>query len=172
MRDETGRINMEVYLIRHGIAADPTEYSNDSDRPLTKEGKQKTERVAKNFFKLGLRFELILTSPLLRARQTAEILQNFSLSDRLEEFAALAPGGDIQEWLHWLLEKRYNNSEGSIALVGHQPDLGNWAEILVWGSSTQKLVVKKTGTIGVRLPQENPVGNSELFLLTSPKWSN
>lgn len=162
---------MEVYLIRHGIAAEPTEYSNDSDRPLTKEGSQKTAKVAKKFYKLGLRFELILTSPLLRARQTAEILLNAGLSDRAEEFAALAPGGNIQDWVNWWLKKRYNSNKYSLALVGHQPDLGNWAEMLVWGNSKSKLEVKKAGAIGVRLPQDNPIGNSELFLLTAPKWS-
>lgn len=162
---------MDVYLIRHGIAAEPTEYSNDSDRPLTKEGEQKTAKVAKKIYKLGLRFELILTSPLLRARQTAEILQNSGLSNRLEEFAALAPGGDLQDWVDWLRQKHFNESKCSLALVGHQPDLGNWAEMLVWGNSKSKLVVKKAGAIALRLPENDPVGNSKLFLLTAPKWS-
>jgi len=56
-------------------------------------------------------------------------------------------------------------------LVGHQPNLGNWAEMLVWGTIKNKIIVKKAGIIGLSIPdQEMPIGNSELFLLTSPKW--
>jgi len=58
-----------------------------------------------------------------------------------------------------------------LALVGHQPDLGNWAETLVWGYAKEKLVLKKAGVIGINIPDTgSPIGKSELFLLTSPKW--
>jgi phosphohistidine phosphatase len=164
---------MELFLIRHGIAGDrdPVKYPDDEKRPLTEKGRSKTQEVAQSLANIGLRFDLMLTSPLLRAHQTAEILQKIGLCDRLEEFTALAPDGDIQVWINWWLESRYNRDNSSIALVGHQPDLGNWAEMLVWGSPKEKLVVKKAGVIGLLLPNgENPLGNSELFLLTSPKW--
>jgi phosphohistidine phosphatase len=164
---------MELFLIRHGIAGDrdPVKYPDDEKRPLTEKGRSKTQEVAQSLANIGLRFDLMLTSPLLRAHQTAEILQKIGLCDRLEEFTALAPDGDIQVWINWWLESRYNRDNSSIALVGHQPDLGNWAEMLVWGSPKEKLVVKIAGVIGLLLPNgENPLGNSELFLLTSPKW--
>ena len=162
---------MELYLIRHGIAADRAEYSDDRERPLTDKGEQRTQQVAQRFYEIGLRFELILTSPLLRARQTAEILQKVGLSQQLEVFSPLAPNGELQAWVNWYLDKRYNEKESTIALVGHQPNLGDWAEILVWGVAQEKLVVKKAGAIGVRLPENGtPVGRSELFLLTAPKW--
>lgn len=164
---------MELYLIRHGIAGDrdPVKYPNDDERPLTDKGRAKTQEVAQRLAKIGLRFDLILTSPLVRAYQTAEILQKALLCDRIEKFAALAPGGDVRDWTNWWLESRYNKENSCLALVGHQPDLGDWAEILVWGSPKQKLVVKKAGVIGLNLPKvECPIGNSDLFLLTSPKW--
>ncbi|WP_175561132.1 phosphohistidine phosphatase SixA [Hydrococcus rivularis] len=164
---------MELYLIRHGIAGDrdPLKYPNDEERPLTDKGRLRTQQVAQRLYDIGVRFDLILTSPLVRAYQTAEILQKAGLCDRLEEFAALAPDGDVRVWANWWLESRYNKGNSCLALVGHQPDLGNWAEILVWGSPKEKLVVKKAGVIGLLLPDgENPLGNSELFLLTSPKW--
>ena len=162
---------MEVYLIRHGIAADREAYTNDGERPLTDKGYQKTEKVARRLWEIGLRFDLILTSPLIRACQTAEILQNVGLSEKIEEFAPLAPDGDIQAWVSWWFQWRYNSHRSCLALVGHQPNLGNWAETLVWGNAPGKLVVKKAGVIGVKLPETGtPVGNSELFLLTSPKW--
>lgn len=163
---------MELYLIRHGIAGDRADYrANDNIRPLTDEGRQKTQKVAKRLYKIGLRFSLILTSPLVRAQQTAEIFQKVGLTDQLQEFTPLAPEGDIQAWVKWWLEYSDNRQDPAIALVGHQPNLGNWAEMLVWGSPTGQLVVKKAGVIGVNLPETGtPLGRSKLFLLVSPKW--
>ena len=162
---------MDIYLIRHGIAAERQDYNIDEQRPLTDKGRQRTKKVAQRLLSIGLHFELILTSPLVRAYQTAEILKNIGLSNQIQEFAPLAPGGDINTFVHWLSQLQYNSNQSCLALVGHQPDLGNWAEILVWGSSKERLIVKKAGVIGLKLPATlAPVGNSELFLLTSPKW--
>lgn len=162
---------MEVYLIRHGIAGDRGDYEDDNIRPLTDEGRQKTIKVAKQLVKVGLRFEIILTSPLVRASQTAEILKKAGLGDRVETFASLAPEGNIQEWVAWYNRWYSKGARSPIALVGHQPDLGYWAETLVWGKSEGKLVLKKAGTIGVKVPEvDKPIGKSELFLLTTPKW--
>lgn len=66
---------MELYLIRHGIAAERGTYPKDEERPLTEKGRAKTQKVAQRLYALGLRFDFILTSPLVRARQTAEILK-------------------------------------------------------------------------------------------------
>lgn len=163
---------MELYLIRHGLAGDrdPIKYPNDSDRPLTDKGREKTKAVARCLDQKQLRFDLILTSPLVRARQTAEIVLKEGLCDRIEEFAALAPGGDLETWVDWYSKSQYNKEDSCLALVGHQPDLGDWAEILIWGSSQEKIVLKKAGVVGLLLPEDSPIAKSELFLLTSPKW--
>ncbi len=162
---------MEIYLIRHGIAEDRTKYDRDEQRPLTDKGRQKTKDVAQRLHHIGVKFNSILTSPLVRARQTAEILLEIGLSTQIEELPALAPDGNLDDWVNWWQKSVYNKSESYLALVGHQPNLGNWAETLVWGSSKGQLVVKKAGLIGLRLPtQSEPIGKSELFLLTSPKW--
>ena len=163
---------MELYLIRHGIAALREDYTNDEERPLTDKGRQKTAKVAKQLYDRGLRFDLILTSPLVRAKETAAILQDAGLASKVEEFAALAPDGDIYTWVDWL-EKcgKKAFSDKGLALVGHQPDLGNWAETLVWGNAQEKLILKKAGVIGIKVPDtQSPIAQSELFLLTSPKW--
>ena len=162
---------MELYLIRHGIAAERGTYTNDAERPLTDKGRQKTKKVAQRLYDIGLRFDLILTSPLLRASQTAEILQNSGLTEQVEISFYLAPGGNIQDWLHWLSQWRDSDPGKYLALVGHQPNLGNWAELLVWGKVTGQILVKKAGVIGITLPKTGtPIGNSELFILTSPKY--
>ena len=161
----------EIYLIRHGIAAERTDFENDAARPLTDIGCQKTLKVAQRLQQIGVKFDLILTSPLVRAQQTAKILQEVDLSPKIVEFPPLAPAGDLQDWVNWWSNSRYNKSESRLALVGHQPDLGNWTEMLVWGTSQGKLAVKKAGVVGVVLPETTtPIGNGQLFLLLSPKW--
>ncbi|TAF37931.1 MAG: phosphohistidine phosphatase SixA [Oscillatoriales cyanobacterium] len=147
---------MHLYLIRHGIAADPEEYETDSERPLTKEGDRKTRKIADRLYDLEIHFDLIVSSPLLRAAQTAQIL--------------LAPSGDIGDWLRWYKQWQETGNR-SLALVGHQPDLGNWAETLLWGRSHDTLIVKKAGIIGLILPETgSPVGRSQMFWLTGPKF--
>lgn len=163
---------MELYLIRHGIASLREDYAKDEERPLTDKGRQKTAQVAKQLHDRGLRFDLILTSPLLRAKETAVILQKAGLASNVEEFTPLAPDGDIEAWVSWLKQRwQTDTSDKSLALVGHQPDLGNWAETLVWGEAQKKLILKKAGVIGIKIPDtQSPIGQSELFLLTSPRW--
>ena len=161
---------VNLYLVRHGIAAEREEYTEDALRPLTSEGKRKTKQVAQQLFDLGLRFDLILTSPLVRARQTADILKAIGLSTQLEESIDLTPEGKIHSWLSWL-EEWQNNGGTNLALVGHEPNLGEWTEILVWGEAKGNLLVKKAGVIGVQLPENgSPVGRSLLFWLTPPKF--
>lgn len=164
---------MEIYLIRHGIAVERGIYQEDSQRPLTQKGIEKTTLVAKKLAKLGLKFDLILSSPLVRADQTAEILQQAGLSQKTTIFEPLSPNGNIQEWLDWLV-REYTanaNTQARLALVGHQPDLGDWVEMLVWGDVRKQIAVKKAGVIGLTISDiARPLGKSQMFLLTSPKW--
>ncbi len=163
---------MELYLIRHGIAEEKQpDIKKDEERSLTKEGRQKTEKVAQRIKKLGLQFETIVTSPLVRARQTAEILIANELSSQWEESPHLAPNGNISSWLKYWLEPKNYAQNTQIALVGHEPGLSNWAEILLWGDIKNSLVLKKAGMIGIKLPETgSPLGRSQMFWLTPPKY--
>ena len=163
-------MSVEIYLVRHGVAADRGKYATDEERPLTQEGDRKTRKVAKELLKLGLQFDLILTSPLVRSRQTAKILQGANLSKKIEISSALTPRGDFQTWLKWLDSWRQTGGR-KLALVGHQPDLANWAETLIWGEAREVLVLKKAGIIGISLPEiGQPIGNSQIFWLTPPRF--
>ena len=125
---------MELYLIRHGIATEQgiDEVSKDCDRTLTKQGRQKTWQVAQRLYQLGLRFDLILTSPLVRSRQTAEILCSSGLSSQLEIHPFLAPDGDIYTWLGWLEQQQHSTPHApsigwpstQLGAVGRNPCLG------------------------------------------------
>ncbi|MBW4551460.1 MAG: phosphohistidine phosphatase SixA [Aphanocapsa sp. GSE-SYN-MK-11-07L] len=158
-----------LYLIRHGIAVEREIFHGpDSDRPLTAQGEQKTRRVAQRLKELKLGFDCLLTSPLLRAQQTANILQAEGLASAIEVVDWLAPGGDFGSGSDWL-EKAQKSTPKSIAFVGHEPDLSQWAELLLSEEVRQILILKKAGIIGLLLPEAtSPIGNSLLFWLSAP----
>ncbi|MBL1210942.1 phosphohistidine phosphatase SixA [Geminocystis sp. GBBB08] len=161
---------MKIYLIRHGIAESRNIEQNDSQRILTSRGITKTQKVAQKLASLEIKFDVIVTSPYIRAKETAIILQQAKLTSHIIEHSTLIPDGNILEWISWLQNSDYKQ-ESSIALVGHQPDLTNWAELMIWGQIHGKLILKKAGIIGLELLDlSNPIGRSELFLLAGPKW--
>jgi phosphohistidine phosphatase len=163
--------DLELYLIRHGLAGEAGSYENDDERPLTDEGKKRTRQVAKRLQELGISFDLMLTSPLVRAKQTADILMDVGLAAKLQSVNFLAHGGTIDEWLTWLSSWRPADASASLALVGHEPDLSAWAELLIWGETSDSIVLKKAGVIGLLVPLEgSPIGKSSLFWLTPPKY--
>lgn len=162
---------MELYLFRHGIAEEKETGIKDEERKLTKEGRQKTEKIAQRLVTLDLHFDLIITSPLVRAQQTAEILITAGLSSQIEQSSHLQPEGNINNWLLDWLEPRKYPQKTQLALVGHEPNLSNWAEILLWGEAKERLVLKKAGMIGIKLPEKGtPLGRSQMFWLTPPKY--
>ncbi|WP_017652773.1 phosphohistidine phosphatase SixA [Fortiea contorta] len=162
---------MELYLIRHGIAEDKALNIQDELRSLTKEGRQKTQKVAQRLVELDLHFDLVVTSPLVRSRETAEILIASGVSSQLEESLHLTPDGNIHNWVTDWLEPRNYAPDTQLALVGHEPNLSQWAEILVWGEVKESIVLKKAGMIGIKLPEiGSPLGRSQMFWLTPPKY--
>lgn len=180
---------MELYLIRHGIAADRGTYANDDDRPLTAAGLAKTQAIADRLGQLNLHLDCLMTSPLVRARQTAEIFYRAGLADRLEICPALAPEQPIEAWLavyrQWQQQPLAQDDSGGaptdktkhrphrLGLVGHEPTLSHWANQLLWNPTNDArdtIVLKKAGIIGLILPPEgSPLGQSQLFWLTPPR---
>jgi len=161
----------EIYLVRHGLAGEADPAREDRLRPLTRPGRQRTRAVAKRLVALDLTCDALLSSPLLRARQTAELLQRAGLCKRVQESDVLAPGGDFEAWLRWLQRWRGGSGHHRLALVGHMPALAGWAEMLLFGQAQQRLVLKKAGVLGLTLPARgSPVGRCTLFLLSAPKY--
>jgi phosphohistidine phosphatase len=93
------------------------------------------------------------------------------LSSQLEESHHLSPEGNIDSWLtDWFKPKNFAQNT-QLALVGHEPCLSNWAEILLWGEAKGGLVLKKAGMIGVKVPEiGSPVARSQMFWLTPPRY--
>jgi phosphohistidine phosphatase len=161
---------LTLLLVRHGIAVERDVFTGtDGDRPLTAKGERKTLHVAQRLLEVGVEGELILSSPLLRARQTAEILLEAGVATELMISDLLTPVGSFNTWLTWLAHWRHDH-DGTLILVGHEPNLSHWAEFLLWGKALGHLQLKKAGIIGLKVPQTDPVANSQLFWLTSPKF--
>lgn len=136
---------MKLYVVRHGIAIDRTDpmATNDDERWLTDEGKTKTRQVALGLAALGVQVDAILTSPLVRARQTAEIIakvlqppREIHISDNLE------PGFSVEALCEEI--SRMKGAQ-SLMLVGHEPDLGDLISTLVWGDDSGLVQMKKAG---------------------------
>jgi phosphohistidine phosphatase len=137
---------MNLFILRHGIAVEPGThgYEKDADRPLTPEGERKLLQIAEAMEALDLTFDLILSSPYLRARQTAEIVaEALKARKRLEFSDSLAPGGStmkLVELLNCLAPPPQN-----VLLVGHEPYLSGLVSLLASGGATLTVVMKKGG---------------------------
>lgn len=153
-----------MYFLRHGIAADAQSWNgSDASRPLTDEGRERMEREAKALSKIGLTVDAIVTSPLLRAKETAEIVADrLSLRKKLIEDARLGGGFDITQ-LAALLQK-YPEAD-SIMLVGHEPDFSATVGAI---TGTGRIDLKKGGLACVELTDPASM-RGELLWLVPPK---
>lgn len=116
----------ELYLIRHAVAEERgPEWPDDGKRPLTEEGMGRMKKAAKGLKRLDVRFDVVLSSPLTRARQTAEVVAGvFDEKPPLVLVTSLAPGARYSELLTDL-QKQVRRTR--LALIGHEPDLGRLA---------------------------------------------
>jgi len=137
---------MDLYILRHGIAAPrgiPTP-GGDSQRRLTVDGQTRMRRAARGMKALELEFDLILTSPFLRASETAEIVAEvLGLQEKLVSSPTLAADGNPKELLD-LLKKDYRKRK-SILLVGHEPYLSRLISLLISGDTAIAIALKKGG---------------------------
>jgi phosphohistidine phosphatase len=158
---------MKLYIVRHAVAVPRgTPGMQDDDRPLTEEGIQKMRQAAAGLHALDFVPELILSSPLPRARQTAEILlEAFGKVIKMKLLTALAPSGSRRDLYHAI--ESYEKKLKSLMLVGHQPSLGEIAGEIVWGSPEHFIEIKKGGASAIQLERlGDPPQGSMLVLLT------
>jgi phosphohistidine phosphatase len=133
---------MEIYILRHGIAVErgTRGYKKDSDRPLTKEGEEKMLEIAKTLLEMDLKFDLILSSPLVRAQQTAAIVAD-ELGEEVTYSDFLSPGADARE----LIAELNDEKPQQVLLVGHEPDLSQLISLLISGGGNAAIELKKGG---------------------------
>jgi len=111
---------IRLYLVRHGVAADQSPEGDDA-RPLTAEGRARFRRAARAFARLGEDLDLLFTSPLVRAVQTAELLSAAVGQDEVGVLAQLRPAVPPED-LFAELGKRAKDGQG-VAVVGHDPQM-------------------------------------------------
>jgi phosphohistidine phosphatase len=137
---------MNLYLLRHGIAVErgTPGLNKDADRSLTPKGERRLWRITEAMVALKLSFDLILSSPYLRARQTAEIVaEAFKARKKLELLDGLTPGGDAKTLIQYL--NRVQPAPESILLVGHEPYLSELIARLISCSVSSPITLKKGG---------------------------
>ncbi len=150
----------QIYLMRHGIAADLDAQgsSDDAKRPLTSEGRLKMRTIAKGLQSAGVELDWIVSSPLLRAVETAEILaQELSATAVLESCDALAPGQVSAAKVTAFLEQHPERRR--VLLAGHEPSLSQLAAELIGASHAANFGFKKGGCCLIeldRLPAKSP----------------
>ena len=136
---------MNLYIIRHAIAVDEgtSDYESDSERPLTDKGRKKMRQIAKGLHNLGVEFDLILSSPYVRARETAEILADvFKMKKKIVFSDNLIPLGN-PELLITEINEKY--SVDSMAVVGHEPHLSTLVGLLAAENAKIDVTLKKGG---------------------------
>ncbi len=160
---------MNLYLIRHAEASPlgADGIKDDADRPLTPEGQTQCGPLAAALKRQVVRLDRIVTSPLLRARQTAErLLQELSApKPELHICDHLAPGGKRRKLTRFLC----GLGAESVAIVGHMPDLGEYAGWLI-GSRKAQLDLAKAGVACIHFEDEPGKGAGALTWMVTPQW--
>jgi len=162
---------MELFIIRHAIAeplGKPNEFSDDR-RALTDEGRNRMREIVKGLTKLGVQIDLIITSPLVRAIETAEIVSTgLGLNKKdIRQTLNLAPGGSIESLF---AEIKTHAEAEAVALVGHQPDLGNIISKIINGDDGDVAIqLKKGGVCCIDVAETVPTIRGAVAWLLAPR---
>jgi phosphohistidine phosphatase len=164
-RTQAAKKTHKLYLVRHAIAAERgSDWPDDAKRPLTPKGIARMRQIVRGLRNLDIVVDVVLTSPLVRAKQTAELLvEGLKPSPTLVMSPALAPGTSPAQTAEALAEFR---KARRVALVGHEPGLGELAAWLV-GANTS-LPFKKGGIGRIDVASFPPTGTGQLIWLATP----
>ena len=165
---------MKLILFRHGLAMDrevsAAKKLDDTLRPLTKKGVEKTLKMAHHLNELLLGdVQVLVSSPLIRAQQTAEVIAGVIQCERYLESTELVPSAPPQAFANWL--KSHAPNATSVIAVGHEPQLSVFASWILSGLTDSFFDLKKSGVIILDLESFDQVGPraAQLQLTLSPK---
>jgi phosphohistidine phosphatase len=145
---------MNLLVVRHAIAEDKERFAatgrSDDQRPLTEEGREKMRRAADGLKQVARRAHVLASSPLVRARETAEIIAPALRAPRIELVEALRPDRRLEEFIDWLRgrempgeEHEVEEDERTIAIVGHEPHLSGLVTWLMTRTTDSRIELKK-----------------------------
>jgi phosphohistidine phosphatase len=139
---------VDLFILRHGKAGQSSDNPNDGTRALTDEGRNEIRDVARWMRSKKFRFDVIATSPLTRACETAEIVaRSLGQKDRLEIWEELAPGGDPDTICGHVAQY---SRDATVIIVGHEPSLSFLIGRIITGGGTASLVLAKGGMAKIR----------------------
>jgi phosphohistidine phosphatase len=139
---------VDLYILRHGKAEDPGPGLSDSERKLTKKGREEIAAVSRWMAEQEIRIHLIAASPLARAQETAEIVAGtLGLRDTIATWKILAPGGDPDSVCRQI--SRHPDS-AAILLVGHEPHLSSLISRIIAGDGDTRIVMTKGALAKIR----------------------
>ena len=161
-------IKIDVFILRHGEAGNRMAgVEEDSERPLTPSGRIEMQKIARALKTVGLQTDRVYTSPLRRARETADIAARILKIPILEEWDELKPDGR-REVLYRKLARLEQNS--TLILVGHEPHLSSMIGEII-GTPGARIALKKGGLAKVRITSFTPRVSGELRWLLTPKMT-
>ncbi len=158
---------MRLILFRHGPAGerDASRWPDDALRPLSERGVERTQAAAHGLRRLEPEIRRIVTSPLARARQSAEILAEALDGAKLMTLEALNPGRPYREVIEFVSKL---HGDGATVLVGHEPDLGKLAGILLFGAPAA-LPLRKAGACAFDFEDRPAAGQGRLAWFLAPR---
>ena len=160
---------MNLLIIRHAKAEEGSGSflgrERDTERRLTDAGRKSMRKAATGLREIAPSIDLLATSPLARARETAEIVAKAFDKADVTELALLAPKGDKQALIDWLGGQPAN---ATIAVVGHEPDLSSLAGLLIDGNGGSRLTLKKGACCLIEFSDSPSAGNGTLLWLLQP----
>ena len=159
----------ELYVMRHGVAVEhgSAGFSDDSKRPLTLEGKQKMKQITAGLVSLGFDIDWIVTSPLLRARETAEVLaEGLGVQIPVDVCEELAPGGSPEALITFLAKQAKRRR---VLVVGHEPDVSALAARLIGAGPHTNVSFRKGGCCLIVFDEFPPRTPGRLVWWITPK---
>jgi phosphohistidine phosphatase len=158
-----------LYVMRHGLAVarGSVRFSDDAQRPLVPEGKEKMREIAEGLKRMGFEVDWIVTSPLVRAVETAEIIaESLASSAPVDVCEAMRPGGSPEEVIAFLAKRP---SHARVLVVGHEPDLSELAARLIGAGSHANLALKKGGCCMISFDEFPPRSPGQLEWWLTPR---
>ena len=168
---------MDLFILRHGYAGNRlSNPMKDTKRQLTVSGKKEVVEIAKSLKKLGVKFNVIFSSPLARAFQTAKIIaEEYKLTEQIEQSEDLKPNGS-KDSLYNKLSKL--NIDSVILIVGHEPYLSSMINDIIssnndadrnYNKNNNNIILKKAGLSRIKITSTVPKLKGELRWLLTPR---